>query len=213
MSDKLYFMLNKPRGFITARKDPVHKTVMEFFPKEIAEKIFPVGRLDKDTEGLLLFTNDGQFDQALMHPDSHASKTYDFYAMGTLSCEAIDRIQTGQMLAGETKITKSAVINILEVGKYKDMSKQFYVKKVMRDNEYNRERKVTHGQLIIFEGRKHQVKRMLLNEGCRVVALKRIKINDLELDACLQPGEYRALTGEEVSMLLNREDSSINRQK
>lgn len=203
-NEKLYYMLNKPRGYITARKDPVHHTVMEFFPKEIAQEIFPVGRLDKDTEGLLLFTNDGQFDQSLMHPDNHASKTYELYAMGTLSEESINRIEDGQMLLGETKITKGAELTILEVGRYEDMSKHFYIKKVMRDNEYNRERAVTHARLVIYEGRKHQVKRMFLNEGCRVVALKRIAIDRLELDANLKPGEYRALSEAEVNKLMSR---------
>ena len=76
LQDRLYYMMNKPQGCITARKDTLQKTVMEYFPQELADVLFPVGRLDKDTEGLLLFTNDGQFDQKLMHPKHHAPKKY-----------------------------------------------------------------------------------------------------------------------------------------
>lgn len=203
---RLYYMLNKPRGYITARQDKEHHTVMEFFPEELANVLFPVGRLDKDTEGLLLFTNDGQFDQTLMHPDSHASKTYEFYGMGTISPDAKARIEEGQLLEGEIKPTKGAVLDILEVGPYENMSAHFYVKKILRDNEYNRNRAVTHGSLIIYEGRKHQVKRMLLSEGCRVVALKRVAINGLRLDENLQPGQYRELSEDEIELVTKNRD-------
>ena len=74
LENKLYYMLNKPRGYITARKDEVHHTVMEFFPPELSERLFPVGRLDKDTEGLLLFTDDGQFDQPIAESAYRAAR-------------------------------------------------------------------------------------------------------------------------------------------
>ena len=87
--DKLYYMMNKPAGCITARSDASHRTVMEYFPKELAGELFPVGRLDKDTQGLLFFTNDGSFDQRIMHPRHHAPKRYYLFATGSLSDEAI----------------------------------------------------------------------------------------------------------------------------
>ena len=198
---KLYYMLNKPQGYITARKDEVHHTVMEFFPPELSERLFPVGRLDKDTEGLLLFTDDGQFDQRLMHPDNHASKTYLLYAMGRLNAEAVDRIEHGQWLTGEEKITKSARITIIEEGRYEEFEGRFTPKKRLRDNEFNRNRPVFAAKLTISEGRKHQVKRMLLAEGCRVIYLKRIEIAGVALDETLRPGEYRALTDNEYEIL------------
>lgn len=194
-------MLNKPQGYITARKDAVHRTVMEFFPPELKDCLFPVGRLDKDTEGMLLFTNDGQFDQHLMHPDNHASKTYLLYAMGRLSTEAVYRIEQGQWLVGEEKITKPAGITILEEGRYEDFEGRFIPKKRLRDNEFNRNRPVFAARLTISEGRKHQVKRMLLAEGCRVIYLKRIAIAGVALDESLRPGEYRALTESEYRIL------------
>lgn len=91
--DKLYYMMNKPGGCITARSDASQKTVMEYFPKELADELFPVGRLDKDTQGLLLFTNDGQFDQKLMHPRHHAPKVYYLFATGRLDEAAAARIR------------------------------------------------------------------------------------------------------------------------
>ena len=86
--NKLYYMMNKPGGCITARSDASHRTVMEYFPEELAGELFPVGRLDKDTQGLLLFTNDGSFDQRIMHPKHHAPKKYYLFATGSLSAGA-----------------------------------------------------------------------------------------------------------------------------
>ena len=124
LQDRLYYMMNKPQGCITARKDTLQKTVMEYFPQELADVLFPVGRLDKDTEGLLLFTNDGQFDQKLMHPKHHAPKKYYLFATGELGSEAIDRIEGGQLLTGEDKPTKGAAMTITERGRYEDFEKR-----------------------------------------------------------------------------------------
>ena len=140
--DRLYYMMNKPQGCITARKDALQRTVMEYFPEELADVLFPVGRLDKDTEGLLLFTNDGQFDQKLMHPKHHAPKKYYLIATGELGSEAIDRIESGQLLTGKDKPTKGAAMTITERGKYEDFEKRFTPKKRFRDNEFNRNRPV-----------------------------------------------------------------------
>ena len=96
-------MMNKPGGCITARSDASHRTVMEYFPEELAGELFPVGRLDKDTQGLLFFTNDGSFDQRIMHPKHHAPKRYYLFATGSLSDEAIERIEEGQTLSGERR--------------------------------------------------------------------------------------------------------------
>ncbi len=201
--DRLYYMMNKPQGCITARKDALQRTVMEYFPEELADVLFPVGRLDKDTEGLLLFTNDGQFDQKLMHPKHHASKKYYLFATGELGSEAIDRIESGQLLTGEDKPTKGAAMTITERGKYEDFEKRFTPKKRFRDNEFNRNRPVFAATLEIYEGKKHQVKRMMLAEGCRVIYLKRFEIGGVKLDESLKPGEYRKLTEAEYDRLMS----------
>lgn len=201
--DKLYYMFNKPQGCITARSDALQRTVMEYFPKELAGELFPVGRLDKDTEGLLLFTNDGQFDQRLMHPRHHAPKRYYLFATGELSAQAIERIESGQELLGEEKPTKGALINITERIRYEEFEKRYNPRKRFRDNEFNRNRPVFAAELEIYEGRKHQVKRMMLAEGCRVIYLKRIEIGGVRLDESLKPGEYRKLTESEYDTLMS----------
>lgn len=203
LQDRLYYMMNKPQGCITARKDTLQKTVMEYFPQELADVLFPVGRLDKDTEGLLLFTNDGQFDQKLMHPKHHAPKKYYLFATGELGSEAIDRIEGGQLLTGEDKPTKGAAMTITERGRYEDFEKRFTSKKRFRDNEFNRNRPVFAAPLEIYEGKKHQVKRMMLAEGCRVIYLKRLEIGGVKLDDSLKPGEYRKLTEAEYDRLMS----------
>ncbi len=203
LQDRLYYMMNKPQGCITARKDTLQKTVMEYFPQELADVLFPVGRLDKDTEGLLLFTNDGQFDQKLMHPKHHAPKKYYLFATGELGSEAIDRIEGGQLLTGEDKPTKGAAMTITERGRYEDFEKRFTSKKRFRDNEFNRNRPVFAATLEIYEGKKHQVKRMMLAEGCRVIYLKRLEIGGVKLDDSLKPGEYRKLTEAEYDRLMS----------
>ncbi len=203
LQDRLYYMMNKPQGCITARKDTLQKTVMEYFPQELADVLFPVGRLDKDTEGLLLFTNDGQFDQKLMHPKHHAPKKYYLFATGELGSEAIDRIEGGQLLTGEDKPTKGAAMTITERGRYEDFEKRFTSKKRFRDNEFNRNRPVFVATLEIYEGKKHQVKRMMLAEGCRVIYLKRLEIGGVKLDDSLKPGEYRKLTEAEYDRLMS----------
>ena len=203
LQDRLYYMMNKPQGCITARKDTLQKTVMEYFPQELADVLFPVGRLDKDTEGLLLFTNDGQFDQKLMHPKHHAPKKYYLFATGELGSEAIDRIEGGQLLTGDDKPTKGAAMTITERGRYEDFEKRFTSKKRFRDNEFNRNRPVFAATLEIYEGKKHQVKRMMLAEGCRVIYLKRLEIGGVKLDDSLKPGEYRKLTEAEYDRLMS----------
>lgn len=201
--DKLYYMMNKPGDCITARSDASQKTVMEYFPKELADELFPVGRLDKDTQGLLLFTNDGQFDQKLMHPRHHAPKVYYLFATGRLDEAAVARIEGGQQLMGEDKLTKGAKLTVTENGRYEDFEKRFVPKKRFRDNEYNRNRPVFAAELEIYEGRKHQVKRMMLAEGCRVIFLKRLEIGGVRLDESLAPGEYRKLTRAEYDKLMS----------
>ena len=102
MEELKYYMFHKPRGCITAVTDPTHKTVMEYFADEKVEGLHPVGRLDKDTEGLLLITNDGKWNQEIMHPENHVPKTYFFWALGELDEEKIHRIENGVELRGMT---------------------------------------------------------------------------------------------------------------
>ena len=118
----LYYMFNKPQGCVTARSDALHRTVMDYFPDELAVQLHPVGRLDKDTCGLLIFTNDGELDQKIMQPGKHISKTYFFYALGTMDDEKKQRLENGIQMSGY--VTKKARFEFLDeylIHELKDM--------------------------------------------------------------------------------------------
>lgn len=168
-----YYMLNKPQGVVTATKDNVSKTVMELLPLEIRKKLFPVGRLDKDTEGLLLLTDDGALSHRLLSPTNHVDKTYLVTIAKPLTFEACKSLEEGVEI-GESHPTRPAVVEILS-------DSQIF--------------------LTIQEGRFHQVKRMLKAVDNEVTALKRISFGGLKLDETLKPGDSRELSELEVKLL------------
>lgn len=172
--DKVYIMLNKPKGYISATEDEVHPTIIDLIPEYAHLNIFPVGRLDKDTEGLLLVTNDGQFNHEVMNPNKHVSKTYEVYSKHPITQFDIDKFKSGIELSD---------------GKLKPA----ILKKV--DNY------VSH--VTIYEGKYHQVKRMFHSIENEVLELKRIKIAQLELDHNLDLGSYRLLTQIDFDNLKN----------
>ncbi len=169
-----YYMLNKPPGVLTAVKDNNCKTVMDIMDVTPKEGLFPVGRLDKDTEGLLLITNDGELSHNLLSPKKHVNKTYYVELNGELIDSDIDLFAKGLDI-GEKNITKPAKLEILS-----DSNKAY---------------------ITITEGKYHQVKRMFQAIGLTVTFLKRISMGSLTLDKNLKSGEYRKLTKEEISNL------------
>lgn len=175
----LYFMFHKPAGCICATKDPVHKTVLSYFPPELSAKLLIAGRLDKDTEGFLILTNDGAFVHRLMSPKKHVEKTYFFKAHGGLAENAVQIAASG-MDIGDDKPTKPAKLEI---------------------TEYRKAANETEGFLTISEGRYHQVKRMIKVLGGEVFYLKRMTIGGVPLDETLPAGAYRALTKTELQSL------------
>ena len=169
----VYYLLHKPAGCVTAKQDNVHKTVMAYFPEEICAKdIAPVGRLDLDTEGLLLFTNDGPLTHHLLSPTHHIPKTYFAILDKEVPESAVELFKNGVDI-GDDKPTLPAELVILS------------------------EKEV---ELTIHEGRFHQVKRMFEAVGCTVTYLKRLSMGSLTLGD-LEKGEYRKLTEEEVQAL------------
>jgi 16S rRNA pseudouridine516 synthase len=184
---KVYYMFNKPAGYITARVDTVNKTVFDFFDDVNMNGVFHVGRLDKDTEGLLLLTNDGEFEHQLMYPQKHVYKTYFFWALGSLDEEERMKLEQGICMGKGEIQTKPAKIEVQKCG-------------MVDSNHYNQP--VVSGYLTISEGRKHQVKRMLKAVGCYVVHLKRVSIGGLMLDESLEKGQYRSLTEVEIQKVL-----------
>ena len=167
-----YYMLNKPAGVITASRDERHGTVLELFPESLRRGLFAVGRLDKDTEGLLLITNDGALSHRLLSPKSHVSKVYEAVIDGKVTEEDRQAFAEGLDI-GDDKPTLPAELTILE----------------------------TRIRITICEGRFHQIKRMFEKVGKTVVYLKRLSMGSLKLDPALPKGSARLLTQEEKAAL------------
>ena len=172
-----YYMMNKPKGVVcTVKDDRGRKTVMEFLPEGIG-RVFPVGRLDYATEGLLLFTNDGDLAYRLTHPTNDIPKTYLVKLEGTLTEKDLNPIRSGVELDGV--FTKKCKAHIVET--HKDYTKV---------------------HITITEGKNRQVRRMFESIGKNVAFLKRISIGNLKLKG-MDRGEVRKLTDEEVQYLKN----------
>lgn len=200
--EKIYYMFHKPGGCVTARSDANSKTVMDYFNEENMEGIFHVGRLDKDTEGLLLFTNDGDFNRALMSPDKDVKKRYFFWALGSLSQEDKKLLEEGLYINKDEAITKPAKIEVVHEGTCRELESELKVVKFYNIKGNHPQQPVVAGYLTITEGRKHQVKRMLKAVGCYVIYLKRVSIGELNLDEDLKMGEYRPLKKSEIQLLM-----------
>lgn len=186
----VYYMMNKPAGIITATTDPRERTVLDLFCERMSEAnggsltgipvkdIFPVGRLDKDTVGLLLLTNDGETTHRLLAPGSHIPKKYFVKTDRPLDTGTIAQLQNGVDI-GEKRLTRPALL-------------EYHDKNAPQKSEY---------YLTITEGKFHQVKRMFQAVGREVIYLKRISMGSLELDKTLLEGQVRELTQEEVDAL------------
>jgi len=173
----VYIMLNKPKGFLSATVDEKYPTVLDLLPEYIRKKqVFPVGRLDKDTEGLLLITNDGLLAHNLLSPKKKVEKLYYVLLEGRVDYEDIDKFRRGIELE-DGYITLPAKLEIMESG---DTSEVL---------------------VTIIEGKYHQIKRMFAALNKTVIYLKRLKFGPLELDPSLKEGDFRFLTGDEVNIL------------
>ena len=189
-----YFMMNKPAGVISATQDSREKTVLDLLTCVHSKEIFPVGRLDKDTEGLLLLTNDGILAHELLSPKKHVSKRYLVWVEGEIT--SIDRTLLEKGIdIGDKKLTMPAELSNIN----------YYIEAgtKMRKKEKDEEKPVvqTRLEISISEGRYHQVKRMFAAVGKPVQYLKRLSMGTLELDEALEPGEFRRLTEEEIKKL------------
>lgn len=200
-----YYMLNKPQGVVSATEDNVHETVMDLLRKgpdgPKRKDLFPVGRLDIDTEGLLLITNDGEMAHGLLSPRRHVDKRYYAKVEGELPSDAGRRLEQGITLLDGTPALP-AKLELLdgceEAGGGADSGEGAGGG---TDSGRETEADIRRVALTIHEGKFHQVKRMFEALGCRVVFLKRLSMGSLVLDGELRPGEYRPLTDEEVQGL------------
>ena len=171
-----YYMLNKPAGYVSATTDAKDKTVLDLITEKKRKDLFPVGRLDKDTEGLLLITNDGDLAHRLLAPKKHVDKLYYAKVEGVVTEEDRHAFAEGVNI-GEDERTRPAVLEILKSDEISEI------------------------HLTIQEGKFHQVKRMFEAVGKKVIYLKRISMGSLQLDVNLKLGEYRPLTEEELEHL------------
>lgn len=171
-----YFMLNKPAGVVSATEDRKERTVLDLIDARQRKDLFPVGRLDKDTEGLLLITNDGEMAHRLLSPKKHVDKAYYARVAGRITEEHVRLFAEGVDI-GDEKPALPAELTVLSSGEISEI------------------------ELVIREGRFHQVKRMFQAAGGEVTYLKRLRMGSLVLDGELEPGEYRKLTEEEVRAL------------
>ena len=158
-------MFNKPQGCVTARSDAIHRTVTDYFPGDLAAVLHPVGRLDLDTCGLLILTDDGDLDFRIMQPDRHVSKTYFFYALGTVDEEKIRRLSEGLVMPGMT--ARPAEFRLIR--RYRISELEAFMPPLRHDRYMrNPEGPAFSACLTVHEGRKHEVKRMLETIGCRI---------------------------------------------
>lgn len=171
-----YIMLHKPAGVVSATMDKVSTTVLDLIKDKKCKDLFPVGRLDKDTEGLLLITNDGDLAHQLLSPKKHVDKVYFARVEGKVTKEDAEAFRKGVDI-GEEALTLPANLDILS------------------------SQDISEVRLTIQEGKFHQVKRMFDAVGKEVIYLKRLSMGSLVLDQDLQPGEYRALTEDELKKL------------
>ena len=172
----LYIMLNKPSGVLSAAKDPDCPTVVDLLPPELSRRgLFPAGRLDKDTTGLLIITDDGDFAHRLISPSHHVYKTYEATLESDISEEQLDTLRQGAVLGDGTECLPARLRKISD--------------------------EPPTVRVQIREGKYHQVKRMFAARGKHVVYLKRMAIGALALDPALKPGAWRELTDDEVALL------------
>lgn len=181
-----YFMLHKPAGTISASSDPKQTTVIDLIESKHRKDLFPVGRLDKDTEGLLLITNDGELAHDLLAPKKHVNKVYFAKIDGKVTSEDISIFSQGIDI-GEEEMTKPAKLEII---------KSDVVSEIL---------------LTIQEGKFHQVKRMFQAVDKEVLYLKRISMGPISLDEKLDLGDYRALTKEEIELLKGVSGSNVTK--
>lgn len=180
---KVYLILNKPKGVVTSLRDPEGRPIVKDYLKGVKYRVFPVGRLDYDSEGLLLLTNDGDFAQAILHPSKEIPKSYLVKVKGSPGEDALKKLRAGIRL--EDGITEPAKL------------------RKIRSTENN-----TWLEITIHEGRKRQIRRMFEQTGHPVLKLKRTRIDGIELGD-LKPGQYRYLKPEEISKIKKEVVSSI----
>ncbi len=188
-----YYMFYKPFGCVTAHRDARFPVVMDYFQELPLEHLSPVGRLDRETEGLLMITDDGRWNQQMTHPAFHVPKTYEFLALGILDAKKLESLSQGVCLTGSDIPTSGARTEVFSVYTLSQVLPCLHPDIQKKYSRNLPEHPVTHGQITISEGRKRQIRRMMKTVGCCVIFLKRLSMGDLILDPGLSPGEWKEI--------------------
>ena len=172
-----YIMMNKPRGYVTTVSDDLDRRCVMDLLEDVEDRVYPVGRLDRNSEGLLLFTNDGEFANSIMHPSRHISKTYRVTVRPDISDEQLVQLSEGVVIDGKKTLPATVIVKTKEPGRVVLL-------------------------MTIKEGRNRQIRKMCEAVGLEVARLRRISIGPIKL-GMLKPGAYRDLSAEELRAIRN----------
>ena len=173
----VYIMMNKPRGYVTTVSDELDRRCVMDLLTEVEERVYPVGRLDRNSEGLLLFTNDGAFANDIMHPSRHISKTYRVTVRPDINDEQLIQLSEGVEIDGKKTLPATVIVKTKEPGRVVLL-------------------------MTIRDGRNRQIRKMCEAVGLDVARLRRVSVGPLKL-GMLKPGSYRELTAEELKAIRN----------
>lgn len=188
-----YYMLHKPFGCVTARRDARYPTVMDCFRELENEKLSPVGRLDRETEGLLLVTDDGMWNREMTRPEFRREKRYEFIVMGELTAEKREQLERGVRLNGSQQLTAPARIT---VSGFSTLGETLPILRpeIREKSRHNpADRPVTMGSITITEGKNRQIRRMMKEVRCLVLQLRRVSMGNIVLDEALVPGQWKEI--------------------
>lgn len=185
-----YYLFHKPFGCVTARRDERYPTVMDWFRALDNPDLSPVGRLDRETEGLLLITDDGMFNRELTRPEFHKEKVYEFLVLGDLTEDKRQALEAGVLLNGEDTPTAPARITVTGKSTLGAVLPALHPEIQEKSRHNPMDRPVTFGSITITEGRNRQIRRMMKTQRLLVLALKRVKMGEFLLPEGLKPGEW-----------------------
>ena len=185
-----YYLFHKPFGCVTARRDERYPTVMDWFRALDNPDLSPVGRLDRETEGLLLITDDGMFNRELTRPEFHKEKVYEFLVLGDLTEDKRQALEAGVLMNGEDTPTAPARIAVTGKSTLGAVLPALHPEIQEKSRHNPMDRPVTFGSITITEGRNRQIRRMMKTQRLLVLALKRVKMGAFALPEGLKPGEW-----------------------
>ena len=188
-----YYMLNKPFGCVSARRDERYPTVMDHFRELNNPALSPVGRLDRETEGLILVTDDGMWNREMTRPEFRIEKEYQFTVMGDLNEERVAALEDGVTLRGSDQPTAPARIKITGHSTLGEMMPSLHPEIQEKSAHNPPDRPITFGTIVITEGRNRQIRRMMKQVRCLVLQLKRVSMGGIRLDETLVPGQWKEI--------------------